>query len=199
MPAFAQFSDEDFGTLSDWLMCRRKGIYDIVELEGFLTAIIIGPNTLSPIAWLPKVWGGKHPTGFKDLDELNRFIALVMGFYNSIVAIFETAPGEFEPTFYQSQGKSRKVIIVDEWCAGFIKGMRMDSTAWKFLKRQRPDLLKPVELFGTRRGWYECEAAGEVKMHAVWSPRVAPAVRGIHAYWLPHRQRTLASRSQRPH
>ena len=44
----AQFSDEDFETLSDWLGRRDKGIADIVELEGFLTAVIIGPNTLSP-------------------------------------------------------------------------------------------------------------------------------------------------------
>jgi len=199
MPAFAPFSDKDFGTLGDWLFRRRKGIYDIVELEGFLTAVIIGPNTLSPFAWLPKVWGGKHPTGFKDLNELNRLIALVMGFYNSIVAVFETAPDEFEPTFYQSKRKGRRINIVDEWCVGFIKGMRIDSTGWKLLKRERPELLKPIELFGTRGGWHECEAAGEVKMHAVWSPRVAPAVRDIHAYWLPHRQRAIAPRSQRPH
>jgi uncharacterized protein YecA (UPF0149 family) len=69
----AQFPDEDFEALSDWLGRRGKGITDIVELEGFLTAVIIGPNTLSPALWLPKIWGrGKKPN-FKDLDEANRF------------------------------------------------------------------------------------------------------------------------------
>jgi len=62
----AQLSDEDFETLSDWLGRRGKGITDIVELEGFLTAIVIAPNTLSPLTWLSKVWGGKHPD-FRDL------------------------------------------------------------------------------------------------------------------------------------
>jgi len=199
MSAFVPFSDEDFETLAEWLMRRGKGIFDIVELEGFLTAVIIGPNTLSPLAWLPKVWGGKQPTGFKDLDELNRFIALLLGFYNSIAAAFETAPGEFEPTFYESKGKGKKVVIVDEWCVGFIKGMRMDPTGWKLLRRERPELLKPIELFGTRGGWHECEAGGEVKMHAAWSPRIAPAVRDIHSFWLPQRHRVLAQRAQRPH
>ena len=199
MPSFIPFSDNEFEALGNWLMRRGKGIFDIVELEGFLTAVIIGPNTISPLAWLPKVWGGKQPTAFKDLDELNRFIALVMGFYNSIVADFETAPAEFEPTFYQSKGKGRKVIIVDEWCVGFIKGMRLDSAGWKLLKRERPELLKPIQLFGTRGGWNECEAGGEVKMHAAWSPRIAPAVRDIYAFWLPYRQRSLASRAERPH
>ena len=63
MPAITPFSDEDFETLGNWLVRRAKGISDIVELEGFLTAIVIGPNTLSPLAWLPKVWGGKNPLG----------------------------------------------------------------------------------------------------------------------------------------
>jgi hypothetical protein len=43
-----EFSEEDFQTLSDWLLRRGKGIFDIVELDGFFTAIVIGPNTLSP-------------------------------------------------------------------------------------------------------------------------------------------------------
>jgi len=199
MPAFAPFSNEDFEALGDWLVRRGKGIFDVVELEGFLTAIIIGPNTLSPIAWLPKVWGGKQPTKFKDLNELNRFIALVMGFHNSIAVVFETAPGEYEPTFYESGGRGKKVIIVDEWCVGFIKGMRMDSSGWKLLRRERPELLRPIELFGTQGGWRECEAGGEAKMHAMWSPRIAPAVRDIHAFWLPHRERIRASPAPRQH
>lgn len=118
MPAITPFSDEDFDTLGNWLERRAKGISDIVELEGFLTAIVIGPNTLSPLAWLPKVWGGKQPSGFKDLDELNRFVALVMGFYNSIVADFEATPSKFVPTFYESKEKGKKVFIVDELVLG---------------------------------------------------------------------------------
>ncbi len=199
MGSFAPFSARDFKTLGDWLMRRGKGISDIIELEGFLTAVVVGPNTLSPLAWLPKVWGGKQPIGFKDLDELNRFVGLVMRFYNSIAVVFETAPGEFEPTFYESKDKGRKVIIVDEWCMGFIKGTRMDSAGWKLLKGERPELLKPIELFGSRAGWQECDAGGELAMHAKWSPRVAPSVRNIHAFWLPHRHKVLTSRTHRQH
>jgi len=199
VPAITPFSDEDFDTLGNWLVRRAKGISDIVELEGFLTAIVIGPNTLSPLAWLPKIWGGKQPSGFKDLGELNRFVALVMGFYNSIVADFEATPSKFAPTFYESKAKGKRVFIVDEWCVGFIKGMRMDATGWTPLKRERPDLLRPIKLFGTRGGWHECEAGGEVKMHATWSPRIAPAVRDIHAFWIPLRRKALTSNVQRPH
>ena len=193
----AEFPDEDFEELSDWLRGRGKGITDIVELEGFLTAIVIGPNTLSPLAWLPKVWGGKPD--LKDLDELNRFVALVMRFYNSIVVIFETTPNEFEPTFYERKIRGKAVFIVDEWCWGFIKGMRLDTVGWKPLRRERPELLKPLKLFGTNAGFRELDAGGADKMHALWSPRIAPAVRDIHTYWLPHRRRILGSRGAPMH
>ena len=186
----AEFSDQDFETLSDWLGGRGKGITDIVELEGFLTAIVIGPNTLSPLTWLPNVWGGKPD--FKDLEEMNRFVALVMRFYNSIVLIFETSPGEFEPTFYERKIRGRTVFIVDEWCWGFMKGLKLDAAGWKPLKREQPELLKPLQLFGTRAGFRELDAGGADKMHALWSPRIASAVRDIHTFWLPHRQRVLA-------
>ena len=193
-----EFSEDDFQRLSDWLLRRGKGIFDIVELDGFLTAIVIGPNTLSPLKWLPKVWGGKVPQ-FKDLEEMNRFIALVMGYYNSIVNVFDSAPGQFEPTVYERKVGGKTIVIVDEWCTGFLKGMRLDAAAWKPLKRERPELLKPLELFGTRAGWRELKAGGDAKMHAKWSPRIAPAVREIYAFWLPHRGRGLASSAPRQH
>src|ERR1022692_2995557 len=180
------FSDETFDELAAWLERRSTGITDIVELEGFLTAIVIGPNTLSPNAWLPKVWGGKAPK-FKDLEEMNHFIALVMGLYNDLVLIFDQAPDQFRPTFYESKVGGRRVQIVDEWCVGFLKGMRLDSAGWKPLKRQRPELLKPIELFGSKAGWRELKAGGDEAMHRRWSPKIAPAVRAIHAYWIPHR------------
>lgn len=180
------FSNDAFDELGDWLMRRRTGITDVVELEGFLTALVIGPNTVSPTLWLPKVWGGRTPK-FKDLAEMNRFVALVMGLFNDIALTFDQAPQTFRPTFYESRVERRRVVIVDEWCFGFLKGMRLDARGWKPLKRERPELLKPIELFGSPAGWKECEAGGDEKMHRRWSPKITPAVRAIHAYWIPHR------------
>jgi uncharacterized protein len=53
------FSDADYQALADWIERRGRGIVDIVELEGFLTAVVIGPHTLQPMQWLPKVWGAR--------------------------------------------------------------------------------------------------------------------------------------------
>jgi uncharacterized protein len=185
------FSEDDFKRLDAWLLKRAKSIDDIVTLEGFLTAIVIGPNKISPMLWLPKVWGSGKPQ-FKDLDDLNRFVSLVMGLHNELAVCFEQAPETFEPSFYESPLTDKTVIIVDEWCSGFVKGMRMDAEGWKPLKREQPELLKPMELFGTRAGLRKLEAGGEETMRATWSVRIAPAVRAIQAYWLPYRRVALA-------
>jgi uncharacterized protein len=195
-PAGHSFSDDDFEQLNAWLLRKRHGIVDVVTLEGFLTAIVIGPHTISPQLWLPSVWGrGKRL--FRNLEELNRFVALVMGLYNEIAICFEQDPDAFEPSFYESPLNDKTVIIVDEWCDGFIRGMRLDREGWKPLKRERPDLLLPMELFGTRAGWRKLEAGGEEAMHAAWSVRIAPAVRAIFAYWLPYR-RAMRERAESP-
>jgi uncharacterized protein len=180
------FTDDEFEELAAWLKRRSTGIYDIVELEGLLTALVIGPNLVPPMSWLPKVWGGKHPK-FKDLPEFNQFVALVMGLHNDLAVVFDQAPEQFRPTFYESKVGGRRIQIVDEWCIGFLKAVRLDAAGWKPLRREQPELLKPIELFGSKAGWRELEAGGEEKMHRRWSPRITPAVRAIHAYWIPHR------------
>jgi uncharacterized protein len=191
------FSDADHRQLDEWLTRRSQGITDIVELEGFLTAIVIGPNTLQPTRWLPKVWGGTQPK-FKDLEELDRFVVLVMGYYNDIVAWFEQEPDRFEPTFYESNVGGKRILIVHEWCFGFLKGMRLDAAGWKPLKQSSPELLKPIQLFGSPAGWKQLKAGGDAKMHKTWSPKIAPAVRAIHQYWLPARLAAYQRATGRP-
>ena len=185
------FTNEDFQRLDEWLLRRPTGLLDAVMLEGFLTAIVIGPNTLLPSAWWPKVFGGRKPH-FRNEEEFRQAVDWVMRFYNDIAMHFETDPGGFEPTFYESKMGRKRVLIVDEWCEGFMKGMRLDAAGWKPLARERPELLRPFRLFGTRAGWKELAAGGEGKLHTQWSVRVAPAVRDIYAFWLPRRRAQLA-------
>ena len=134
----------------------------------------------------------------QSFDEANRFTGLVMSYYNKIVRAFEFAPDQFQPTFYEREIDGETIFIVDEWCWGFIKGLRLDTAGWKPLKRERPELLKPLELFGTSAGFRELDARGADKMHALWSPRIEPAVRDIYAFWLPHRRRMLTAHGGRP-
>jgi len=112
-----RFSEQNFDELAAHLMRRGKGIFDIVELEGFLTAIVIGPNSIAPTLWLPKFWGGAPK--FEDLAEINHFTGLIMGYHNDIVGDFEHSTQMFEPTFYESQVDGERIVIVDDGAAAF--------------------------------------------------------------------------------
>src|SRR5690606_26564792 len=113
-PKVIAFRDEDFDLLEAWLARRGKGILDIVELEGFLTAVAIGPVTLMPSRWLPRVLGGRN-SGFRAEQEFNDFLRLVMGLYNHIIMWFQHDPEHFEPTFYERRVKGKRIFVGGGW------------------------------------------------------------------------------------
>src|SRR5574337_1893394 len=58
-----------------------KDCMDLEMLDGFLTAIVSGPETIQPSEWLPQVWsdGSKSATpAFVDNDQAQRIMGLVL-------------------------------------------------------------------------------------------------------------------------
>jgi uncharacterized protein len=53
-------SDAEIGELDAFLMSEATPdeCMDLVTLDGFLTALVVGPRLLAPSVWLPVVWGG---------------------------------------------------------------------------------------------------------------------------------------------
>ena len=53
----------DLNLLEGWLTSDRahEDAMELSELDGFLTAIAIGPELIMPSEWLPVVWGGEEP------------------------------------------------------------------------------------------------------------------------------------------
>ena len=43
------------------------------DLDGFLTAIAIGPDLIMPSEWLRVVWGGEEPA-FENMEEAQRVL-----------------------------------------------------------------------------------------------------------------------------
>ena len=192
----------EFGELDDLLLSDDlpEACMDVATLEGFLTAIAIGPVTVTPEHWLPRVFGREAEDPMPELPSIRvfkRVVNLIMRMYNSVIMIFEIAPEKFSPSFYIHVVEGKTYAIVDEWSSGFLQGIALAGDAWKPLLDEKPDILRPLQLFATPEGWAELDAAvDEEAMHAEWSGKIAPTVRAIHAYWLPYREAsttTLAS------
>src|SRR5260221_11031106 len=67
------------------------------DLDGFLTAVAIGPELVMPSEWLPIVWGGEEPV-FADDGEAQAVIGGIMSRYHAILR--DVAAGDVDPMLW---------------------------------------------------------------------------------------------------
>jgi uncharacterized protein len=159
---------------------------DIVTLDGFLTALAIGPELVPPSVWLPLIWGGEKEPVFESAAQAGRVIGILMRRFNDICRMFGEKATGFEPLLYTSEVDGETVWIGEDWCVGFMEAVALIVADWQPLFNDKPDcaLLAPILLLGTEVGWEEldgstdpeggCEAALDA---------LGPAVEAIAAYW----------------
>jgi uncharacterized protein len=110
------------------------------DLDGYLTAIAIGPELVLPSEWLPPIWGGGAPE-FADLDEANAILGSIMARYNEILReIADDAPA---PVFWTDR---EGMLIATDWAEGFLQAIMQRADAWKplFASKRDGDLLFPI-------------------------------------------------------
>jgi uncharacterized protein len=74
----------DFEELDDFLMSDRapEECMQLSDLDGFLTAVAIGPELVMPSEWLPVIWGKGEPE-FESAEEAQSVIGAVMARYRA--------------------------------------------------------------------------------------------------------------------
>ena len=94
-------SDEELEELNQFLISEDmpEESMDIAMLDGFLTAIVIGPNTILPNQWLPVIWdeSDMNPMQWKSAEQMERIIGLVMRMYNDRIHDLEEDIAEYDP------------------------------------------------------------------------------------------------------
>ena len=160
-----------------------EGILDMAELDGFLTALVSGPNTLTPSRWLPAVWGAEAPQ-WETPDHFEEMFELITRHQNSIAETLVQAPDRFEPMFTEQNIEGKDQLVVDEWCHGYMRCVALDAEAWS--SPEIATLLRPIRLWGTEEGWALAE-----KMSAAEQAReldaIPNSVRALHRYWKTRR------------
>ncbi len=118
----------------------------VSDLDGFLTAVAIGPELIRPSEWLPVVWGEKDPE-FSSGEQLQRVLGAILGRYNEILDILAHDPESFEPVFWVNE--TAGVMIAADWAEGFMDGMRLRPGGWQaLLKSDDAKYLAPIVAFG---------------------------------------------------
>src|ERR1700739_4214878 len=146
-------SEKEFDELDQFLLSERspEDAMTMDTLHGYLTAIAIGPETIMPAEWLPRVWGqgGKDAPKVKTPKEEEGIVNLIMRFMNEVLVTFEVAPKEFEPLFVEHEYEGQTLIDAEAWCWGFWDGMELRPGSWNEIwDSEVAALMQPIYLLG---------------------------------------------------
>jgi uncharacterized protein len=179
-------SESDLNYLDKWLSSDGSPPNSMMlsDLDGFLTAVAIGPDLIMPSEWLPVVWGGRAPE-FKSQRQAQRIMETILGRYNEILHTLDTDPDALEPIFWS---KDDGTVIVEDWAMGFLDGIQLRLKHWVPLLKpgKQGVLIVPIAMY-----WFDKDGENVHEPNVETIDKVlddAPdlirqAVIDIHAYW----------------
>jgi uncharacterized protein len=184
MSSFEFPADEGYILLDAYLESDRSPPESMLisDLDGFLTAVAIGPELIKPSEWLPVVWGGEQPV-FADENEADAVLGAIMNRYNEILRDVEQQI--LAPIFWAD---SAGTVIAADWAEGFAMAMGLRPKSWDplFQSKKHGLLLLPILALcsdddgGSALG-LNAEAEEEIMADA--SDLIPDCVIGIAAFW----------------
>lgn len=187
-------SEKEFDELDRFLLSERspEDAMTMDTLHGYLTAIAIGPETIMPAEWLPRVWGqdGSAAPNWKNAKEEERILNLIMRFMNEVLITFEVAPKEFEPLYCEHEHNGQTLIDGEAWSWGFWEGMELRPGSWEPIwESEVAELMRPLYLLGA-------DEIDEAELPLVEDPvkahhlalEIEANLPAIYRYWLPLRK-----------
>jgi uncharacterized protein len=205
---FTPLSEAEFNELDQFLLydVDTEDVMTLDMVDGFLHAIAVGPTTIQPKRWLPKIWGTKEMMPPMDsIEQLNHMLGLVMRHFNSIIAGLEEEPSEISPYWSTMTyaGDEQEYDDAEMWAYGFIEGMRLCWNDWKPLLStpQGQAWFRPIALLGEDEfSEDQDELTKTPAMRAKLVLQIPQVVLDMHAHWLPMRlavyERTVARSMQ---
>ena len=151
---------------------------DVSTLEGFLTAIVIGPRPVLPSQWLPWVWDmyeAEASAEFVNEEQANRIMSFIMRHYNSVIRTFMDDPASFEPIFWRGDQWGAA-----EWSEGFVLGFQFNDEAWSALAIEHSTWFEPFFRLGTEEG---IEITSKEGSAGQWMDEIESSLVKVHAYW----------------
>jgi uncharacterized protein len=163
------------------------------RLDGYLHALAIGPQTIMPKQWMPKVWGEDSAMmpPMDNLEQLNHIMGLVMRHYNSIISGFEQKPPFVVPYWGIRKYETGVFEDAEGWAYGFTEGVALNRTAWKplFDTPQGQQWYRPIGLLGEDEfSADQDELIRTPDLRQELTHEIEDSLVNIHAFWLPLRQ-----------
>lgn len=197
MPLSDELSDEELLELDQFLMSEATSDETMLldALDGYLTAVVIGPATLPTSRWYPGIWGSGKDNGpvFDSTDEALRIMNLIMRHYNSIVGSLQYDPDAHEPLFdfFRIEGDEREYVDGEMWAYGFMEGIALCRKDWQALfdDPKGQAWMNPIRLLGDDDlPDDELSLAETPEQREELALQIPDSLANIYRFWLPHRK-----------
>ena len=197
-------SDEEIEELEQFLLSEFVSEETMLldMLDGYLTAIVIGPTTILPSEWLPRIWGPSEDDApeYESVEQAQRILELIMRHMNGIVWTLQDNPDAFDPLLNSMTyaGDPREYLDGEMWAHGFMDGIELCREDWQplFDDPAAKESMRPIHLLGTR------DPTEEEKRLIRWpaerevlTKQIAGSVAALYRFWLPHREAMRDSRA----
>jgi uncharacterized protein len=204
MQTFSQnepLTDAELGRLGAFLKsCKGGKAMNIEQLDGFLAALIAGPETVMPSEYYPEVFGGEMSDAceFASLDEANEILGLMMRHWNTIAGrLFK---GEvYVPLLLEDLDG---VAQGNDWAHGFMRAttLRHDGWAELVVDEEQGGCIVPIFMLH-----YEHDKDPEMRPEPI-SPEkredviahMAAGVLQAYRYFREDRQAGVTARTSKP-
>jgi len=105
----------------------NKSSMNLEQLDGFLSALICGPELVLPRKYLPMIWGDKSV--FEDASSAQEFLSLLMRHWNAVADTLNS--GElYLPLLLEDESG---ITHGNDWANGFMRGMEFGKEDWALL------------------------------------------------------------------
>ena len=187
---------EEMLELDTFLISERSSgnSMSIDALDGFFTALVVGPVSVLPSEWIPLVLGTEQNDAFSSVEEAQRVMQLLMRYMNSLIASFHVDAEQFVPIYEccKFEKKEDEDAAATSWALGFILGIELRFEEWKPIfdvvnndVEEEELILSPIILLsGHEHEAHELTAEDR----EILKELVGESVMNIFRFWLPTRE-----------
>nr|WP_314491096.1 UPF0149 family protein [uncultured Pseudomonas sp.] len=158
-------SEKELHRLDDLLITYGNdySVLNLAELNGFFTALASSPTVVTPEHWLPTVAGGKVPQ-FKKPAHEEAYTALMLRYADQVAESLANDLEHFQPLFEVNETEQGPVVILEEWCFGYMRGTQVAQ--WSDLPVEQQKQLDAISLHGLEDNFELLDAMSEEDVEA---------------------------------
>jgi len=196
----APLSDEELDELSQFLESDQVSDETLMidALDGYLTAIAIGPTTLPAELWLSRLWGAdeEYAPQFASPAEAQHIYQLIIRHYNAIITTLQGNPDAAAPLFETILTDDNEEYFDPEmWAHGFMEGVNLGRQDWQPLidDDRGFEAIFPILVMGLDELPAEMESLVQtLEQRAELAEVIPEGIAWIYRYWQVPRMLALA-------